>query len=97
MMDWQAAAKLMALAVAAIGQIATSARDGNFEGSKAQQAAEALLTIGAIVETVRSGDLENFDPDKIHDELDLILAAIGSNDAAADAAVDAKFDTTEQD
>lgn len=93
-MDWQAAAKILALAVSSIDQIVqivTAAGDGNHEGSKAQQAAEALLAIGAIVDTVKSGDLENLDVDKVHDELELLLTALGTNDDAADAALDEKF------
>lgn len=95
-MDHQSAVKILAMALSAIEQIVDSARDSKlFDDSKAQAASDALLAIGAIVETVKSGKLEGLDPKEAQEELDLLLAAIGDNDDAVDAAVDAKFDKSE--
>lgn len=88
-MDWQAAAKLMATAISAIDQAVEMVRTS----TSPSRAIDALQVIGAIVETVKSGNLDNLDPDKTRQDLDLLMTALGSNDDAADAEVADKFDT----
>ena len=95
-MDWRAAAKLMATAVSAIDQIVAAVRAKD-STDKVEAAADAIMAIGAIVETVKSGDVENLDAGKAQEELDRILKELASNDAAADAAIDAKFGASAED
>ena len=92
-MDWAQAARLLATALGAIDQILETTRSAGKPDPRVTAAADALTDIGAIVETVKNGDIENLDVTVAQEELDRLLAAISSNDAAADAAVAEKFDT----
>ena len=91
-MDWAQAARLLATALGAIDQILETARASKVS-PQVTAAADALTAIGAIVETVKRGDIEHLDPTVAQEELDRLIAALSSNDAVADTAVADKFDT----
>lgn len=94
-MDWAHVTKLLATALGAIDQVLETTRMAAKAGGRVTAAADALTAIGAIVETVKNGDIENLDPTVAEEELTRLLAAIQSNDDEADAAVAEKFDSSD--
>lgn len=73
-----------------IGSIARSVG-----GDKGSKAANAMTAIGAIVESVQAGFAREIDPAAVLKQIEEALAELeadlASNDAAANAALDAKF------
>lgn len=53
--------------------------------------ASALAAVGAIVDTLQDGLAGKTSPEIIAAELDALIRRIADNDAAADAALDARF------
>lgn len=92
-MDYRAVAELLAAALGAIGTVINRLRDAE-DDPVTSRAKDALTVITAIVDTVRSGELEGLDPATARAELDQVLAALDAADSEADAALAKKFDDT---
>ena len=61
-------------------------------GDSTQDAFEALHVIAVIIDTVRAGFHEKLTPEMVDKEIASLRATILGNDAAADAALNRKFD-----
>lgn len=82
--------EILAAALEAIAEILEYARKRR-QTAGLDVAADALTAIGAIVQTVRGGKIEDGDLDRVRQDLATLRHAIASNDAAADAALAGKF------
>jgi hypothetical protein len=92
--NWEALARVALEVISTIGDVVSEVKDRRqTDGLRA--AADALTVIGAIVESVRSKDVESIDPDVIAGELARLKEALRSNDAVADRALADKFDKEE--
>lgn len=89
-MNWEQAARVLAAALAAIGDVVAAVRDDGVERSIAT-AKDALTAIGTIVSTVRAGKLEPADLSEVEADLQTLVRALAKNDDEADRALRAKF------
>ncbi len=96
-MDWEKVGPILATAVDAIGGVIRDLHHSGSDEARRQRAADAVTAIGAIVETVNSGDVEQLDPIEAQADLQRLTAALGGNDEAADAALEEQFDVTDND
>ena len=92
-MNWPAAAKTLASALGAIDQVVKNASTS--DAKKRMSAADAVIAVGAIVDTVKNGDLDNLYPEAADAELKRLIGSLDDNDSSADAAVTKKFDSSE--
>lgn len=83
--------ELLIAALEAIGEIIEYAKRRRGESPGIDAAADALTAIGAVVDAVRTGKLAPGDIDKAQADLAALRRSILASDAAADAAVKAKF------
>lgn len=96
-MDWQATAKLMATALAAIARVVDGVAVKQAAEATTDYSAGALTAINTILNSVKSGELENLDPENAKEALDRLLALLTNSDTAADEAVADKFDNSPTD
>ncbi len=85
-MNAKDALRMAGLAIDALAMIQSYSRIGG------ASAAGALATIDAIVTAVRDGLDGKASPDQVATDLQALYTGIEANDAAADTALDRKFD-----
>lgn len=90
-MNWEAVAKVLGAAVGAIDSIIERVQEKKEAHKVLEASADALTTIGAIVDAVAKGNIDAIDPEDAGEQIDHLLRALRENDAAADAALDDKF------
>lgn len=90
-MSAEAIARILGEALRLIGEVVSSVKEKRQIGGIGA-AADALTVIGAIVESVKHGDLTKIDPIEVSEEMARLRRALEHNDAAADAALAEKFD-----
>jgi uncharacterized FAD-dependent dehydrogenase len=83
--DLENVARVAVMALGAIAQVIDQYR------GKKSEAEIALEGISGILDAVKPGDLESASPQAVQKALDDLLERLTSNDAAANAALDAKF------
>lgn len=83
--------EVLAEAIRLIGDVIANVR-GKRQTAGIGAAADALVVIGAIVESVQEGRLDKMTPDQARDELDHLRRTLEQSDAAADRALEDKFD-----
>jgi hypothetical protein len=94
MADWQAIAELLAAALGAVDKV-VERMSGPEPDPIAERAKDALTVIGAIVSTVKTGNLEQLDAETARAELDRVIAALDASDEGANKALENKFDNSD--
>lgn len=89
-------AEVLAEAIKLIGDVVSRVKSRRQKAGMGA-AADALTVIGAIVESVQGGQLDKVTADEARDELSRLRRALDEGDAAADRALEKKFDTTGED
>ena len=88
--NWQQVAEVLSLALSTIDKIIAATRNQQ-QSARLDGAADALTVIGAIVDTVKSGKLDEINLAKAQSDLERLRSAIDKTDARIDDLVKKRF------